>query len=100
LEKEIKPDLGSMDKFDSLKEMLKNEPDWPLEYLFKFILKSNQKENQKKIRGFFEQSVSISFRNSSNGNYLAVSITAKMKDPESIIEVYKKAAEIQGMITF
>ena len=38
-----------MDKFEGLKELLKNEPNWPLEYLFKFILKSDQKENQKKI---------------------------------------------------
>jgi uncharacterized protein len=89
-----------MDKFDSLMEMLRNEPNWPLEYLFKFILKSNQKENQKKIRGFFEQNVSISFRESSQGNYLAVSITAKMNDPEEIIEIYKKAAQIEGLITF
>lgn len=89
----------SMADFEKLKSMLEEEQDWPLEYLFKFILKSGRKEDQKKIRAFFPGNVSISFRESSKGNYLAVSIKAHMNNPEEIIEVYQKASQIEGLMT-
>ncbi len=88
-----------MKEFDKLRSMLEEEKDWPLDYLFKFILKSGRKEDQLKIRAFFPNNVSISFRESSKGNYLAVSITAKMNSPDEIIEVYEKASRIEGLMT-
>ncbi len=87
------------EKFEALRTILDEESEWPLEYLFKFILKSGKKEDQQKIRSFFKGNVSLSFRESSKGNYLAVSIKAKMDSADEIIEVYKKAAKIKGLIT-
>ena len=87
-----------MENFDNLKSMLEEEKDWPLEYLFKFILKSGRKEDLHKIRSFFKNNVDIGLRESSKGNYQSVSIKAMMDSPDEIIEVYKKASEIDGLM--
>ncbi len=87
-----------MENFNNLKAMLEEEKDWPLEYLFKFILKSGRKDDLLKIRGFFKNNVHLSFRESSKGNYQSVSIKAMMDNPDEIITVYQKASEIEGLM--
>ncbi len=87
-----------MENFNNLKAMLEEEKDWPLEYLFKFILKSGRKDDLLKIRGFFKTNVHLSFRESSKGNYQSVSIKAMMENPDEIITVYEKASEIEGLM--
>ena len=89
----------SEDPFASLLAKLEESGPWPMNYLFKFILKSGEKEKQKELRSFFKGNVSLALKESSGGKYLSVSVTAKMDSPQAVIEVYRKASEIEGLIS-
>jgi hypothetical protein len=87
-------------KYNSLKQKLEESSEWPAEYVFKFILKSAEKEKQLQVRKLFDQNVSLSFKSSSKGKYISVTIKAVMADPESIINTYKEAGKIKDLIVF
>ena len=86
--------------YESLKAKLEESSDWPSEYVFKFILKSADKEKQLQVRKLFKQNVSLSFKSSSKGNYLSVTIKANMDDPDHVISVYQEASKIKELIVF
>lgn len=92
--------MGLEEKYESLKAKLEESSSWPSEYVFKFILKSSAKEKQQQVRAIFKQNVSLSFKSSSKGNYLSVTIKAKMQDPEAVIDVYREASKIKELIVF
>ncbi|MCX6312666.1 MAG: DUF493 family protein [Bacteroidetes bacterium] len=83
--------------FDELRKKLEKDS-WPAVYLFKFIVPS---DNQKiaQVESFFEDDSEIKIQASSNGKYTSISIRQVMLSPEAIIEVYKKAYVIEGIIS-
>ena len=87
-------------KYESLKVQLEESSDWPSDYVFKFILKSAEKEKQMQVRRLFDQNVSLAFKSSSKGTYLSVTIKAHMQSPEHVIEIYKEAGKINDLIVF
>ena len=58
-------------------------------------------DNQKiaQVESFFEDDSEIKIQASSNGKYTSISIRQVMLSPEAIIEVYKKAYVIEGIIS-
>ncbi len=85
-------------KYESLKIQLEESSKWPSEYIFKFILKSDEKEKQMQVRGLFNQNVSLSFKSSSKGKYLSVTIKAIMESPDHVIGIYQEAGKIKDLI--
>lgn len=83
--------------FRGLLEKLQNE-EWPMIYLFKFIL-PNESETLSKVSGLFGGDNEMVFHESKNGNYMSVSVKETMTSAEEVVEIYKKAAEIKGVIT-
>ena len=84
--------------YKSLREKLNDQTDWPTVYMFKFIIPAdNQKMAQ--VNELFDGSAQITTRSSKNGNYLSISAKEVMMNAESIIIKYKKAAEIEGIIS-
>ncbi|HLV43289.1 MAG TPA: DUF493 family protein [Brumimicrobium sp.] len=83
-------------QFDKLKAQLEKE-EWPSLYMFKFIAPS---DNHKiaLITSMFDETSEITLRPSSKGTYTSVSVKEIMLDVESIIEIYKKTALIDGVI--
>jgi len=83
-----------------LEDQLSKSSKWPNIYRFKFILKSNE-ENILKLKFIFNdiKDAKFSFRKSSNNKFTSISITACMKTPISIIEKYKLASNINGIIS-
>ncbi len=83
--------------FDELRNKLNQEP-WPSIYMFKFIVPS---DNQKiaMIESFFEDDAEIVLQPSSNGKYTSVTIRQVMLGSEAIIDVYKRAGAIEGIIS-
>lgn len=84
-------------KFDELRKKLDNES-WPAIYMFKFIVPS---DNHKiaLIESFFEDDAEIKMQASTNGKYTSITIRQVMLDPSAIIEIYVKAAAIEGIIS-
>jgi len=70
------------------------QQEWPDVFMFKFIVKPEHVEHVKQIFGPAE----IKTRKSRNGNYVSVTGKEMMLDSEKVIERYKAAAEIEGLI--
>jgi hypothetical protein len=85
------------DKFDNLREQLAQD-EWPGVYLFKFIV-LNTSEGTARVAALFNESADLQFQPSKTGKYVSVSGKELMMDVESIIDRYKKAGEVPGVIS-
>jgi len=84
--------------YNRLREQLEESTDWPSNYLFKFILPSDD-EKKANLRSIFaNHSVQITERNSSKNNYVSISIEGVFSTPDQIITKYKAVAHIEGVI--
>ncbi len=83
-----------MDQFQNLYEQLK-EQKYPLLYPFKFIGPPEKVNQLKKLL----KDAELSQKPSRNGKYISLTAKAMMMDPESIIELYREAAKIKGVIS-
>jgi hypothetical protein len=85
-----------LDEFDKLKEQLELQ-EWPGVYMFKFIV-PNTPEKIALVSALFEESVDLRLQPSKTGKYVSVGAKELMLDVDSIIEKYKKASLIEGLI--
>lgn len=67
---------------------------WPSLYTFKFIVKAGQEDDVRKL---FPLHTDTS-RQSKNGNYTSITFQMMMPNAKAVIDVYKKAATIEGII--
>ena len=85
--------------YGRLKEELKKSAAWPSEYLYKFIIVSDNKK-QAEIEAVFDYSGAvIRSKKSSNGKYTSISVTVHLKDPDEVIRYYKKIGTMEGVIS-
>jgi putative lipoic acid-binding regulatory protein len=82
------------DRLRNFRELLDTRHQWPCQYLFKFIVKSEL--TQQTIELFKE--AEISFKESSQGKYVSLTMTMKMNSSDEVIAIYHKAAQIPGLI--
>lgn len=84
--------------FDNLREKLNTLHTWPSVYLFKFIVKSE--EQKTKVLELFNVSADqVQIKASSKGTYQSISIYKDASDAEEIIDLYRSASEIDGLIS-
>ena len=81
-----------------LKELLDKEHNWPEEFLFKFIYKSNP-ETENKLKGIFDGKVDIEIKKSKKEKYNSMSAVYLAKSSEDVLSVYHKASQIEGVIS-
>jgi len=86
------------DAYKSLLDRLYLYSQWPTVYRFKFIFKNNNKTVVTVENWFKGEDVKPRYLQSSANNYLSVTIDAIMNSPEDVIEIYKKGAEIDGLV--
>ncbi len=87
------------DFYKKLKETIENTTDFPTEYLFKFIIPTDD-EKLKQLKSFFKHpKVKITTRLSKNGKYTSVSILSLMQNSDEIINKYKQVAVIKSLIS-
>jgi hypothetical protein len=75
---------GKLDKFYA----------WPSLYTFKFIVRAGQEDE---LRQLFPLHTDTS-RPSKNGSYTSITFQMMMPGAEAVIDVYKKASVIEGII--
>ena len=80
--------------YDQFLEVLKGEVHFPSYYPFKFIVKIDYKDQLIAIFGEHK----VDLNPSKNGNYISVTCQMLVATPEQVIEIYKKASAIQGVI--
>ena len=80
--------------FNSFKERLENNYEWPSLYTFKFIV---PREREEEVADLFPK-VEVSVKESSGGKYISITARLMANSSEAIIQVYEKAQHIKGLI--
>ena len=84
------------DPYEKLREQLELQ-EWPNVFLFKFIV-PNTSEKIALASALFDDSADLTLRPSSKGTYMSVSAKELMMSVDSIIEKYKRASQIEGLV--
>lgn len=86
--------------YNKLKKQLQDTSMWPTQYLFKFIIPSDE-EKISKINTIFDNlGAVIQTKPSKNGKYTSLSINVNLNNPDAVIEKYKEVAEeVEGVIS-
>ena len=79
----------------AFKEKLENNHDFPGLYIFKFIVKP---EHQKEVESLVSNA-EIKLKPSSGNKYVSVTINARMQTSQEVVEIYKEANKIKGIIS-
>jgi putative lipoic acid-binding regulatory protein len=87
------------DKYAKLKEQLKEGFTWPSLYMFKFIVPADNKRVAQVEQLFNTKEAQISMRTSSKGNFISLTAKELMLSPEKVIERYRQAENIEGVIS-
>ena len=85
--------------FNKLREHLTKDFNWPMVYMFKFIVPA---DNQKiaLVQAKFSDEAIITQNQSSNGKYISITVKEVMIDADSVIEKYKEMKDIEGLMAF
>lgn len=95
----MQQDQKSEEFYNRLKEQLSNNTLWPSQYLFKFIVPSDDEKVAQVKQAFENHEAQIETKTSSNGNYISISVKVKMKNPDNVIEKYLEVSYIEGIIS-
>ena len=82
-----------------LKEELTNSTIWPAEYLFKFIVPTENDKIDVIENAFDQMGAVITTTQSKTGKYTSVSINVKMESAQSVIDKYIEFSGIEGIIS-
>ncbi len=85
--------------FERLRGELEKSTTWPSEYLFKFIVPTSEEKTEAVQKIFDDLGAVIQTKKSKNENYTSVSVNVEMKSADAVIEKYKEAATIEGIIS-
>jgi putative lipoic acid-binding regulatory protein len=86
--------------YKKLRAQLYETSSWPSEYLYKFIVPTNDAKI-KVIEDLFDNLGAVIHTTASkNGKYTSVSINVQMEDPDAVISKYKMVAQqVEGVIS-
>jgi uncharacterized protein len=90
--------MSKENPFDGLLEKLKQQENWPMVYLFKFII-PNDNHKLALTQQLFGPEVRVTINKSRTGKYLSVSAKEMMISPEEVIDRYNRATLIEGLIS-
>lgn len=86
------------DFYNRFLNQLEESQNWPGLYMFKFIVKSGSEQIEKLKDLFGQPQQGMSLTGSSNNRYESLTITILMKSPQAVVDIYKKAARLEGVI--
>lgn len=82
-----------------LKEQLLENTVWPSNYLYKFIIPTDEKRIAE-IKAIFNiAGAVIESKKSKKGTYTSISITVHLDNPDEVISKYKEVSKIEGVIS-
>ena len=88
-----------MDKeLENARSILWAQQQWPGIYFFKFIV-PNDKEKLEQVKKLFQFEERITYRTSKDIRFIALSCKQEMKNPDEVLAIYRKAGEIEGVIS-
>ena len=85
--------------FDELRKKLEESiKSFPYIYMFKFIIKSDNR-TMALVEAIFDNDADIIQKQSSKGNYISITAKQVVMSVDEIIDIYEKAAVIDGVIS-
>lgn len=87
------------DKYASLREKLESTAEWPSVYMFKFIVRAEKKQIAQLEGLFTTKEAEVTMRESGKGNFVSITAKEMMLNPEEVIDRYKSAEGIEGLIS-
>lgn len=84
--------------WDKFLGLLEEQHSWPTVYVFKFVVPT-EKGNIENLLALFDLTAEYSTRESRNGKYTSVTIKQKMNAAKDVVEIYKQAKNIEGVIS-
>ena len=88
--------MSEKDPYEKLRVQLE-QMNWPDVYFFKFIV-PNESELVARVSALFDDGTDLRLQQSKNGKYVSVGAKEMMMSAESVIERYKEASNINGLI--
>lgn len=90
--------MNKDEQFEKLRIQLNKEKEWPIIYMFKFIILADNRKIAL-VESKFSDEATITQKESANGKYISITIKEVMLDADSIINKYKEMEGIEGLIT-
>jgi putative lipoic acid-binding regulatory protein len=85
--------------FDDLRKKLEESiTSFPYIYMFKFIIKADNK-TMALVEVIFDDDADIIQKQSTKGNYISITVKQVVMSIDEIISIYEKAAEIEGVMS-
>ncbi len=85
--------------FDELRKKLEESGmSFPYIYMFKFIIKADNK-TMALVEVIFDDAADIIQKQSAKGNYISITVKQVVMSIDEIITIYEKAAEIEGVMS-
>ena len=84
-------------RFFKLKTLLEENKEWPLKYMFKFIV-PNKDGKVNKVVNVFPADADKRFKYTESMKYVAVTCVLEMNNAEEIIRITESAIEIPGVM--
>ncbi len=84
--------------FNKLRELLSENTQWPLPYMFKFIV-PNKEGKVDKVVGFLPKTGKVTFKHTKNLRHVAVTCKVMMNNVDEIIAITQKISQIEGVLS-
>ena len=85
--------------FDELRKKLEESINsFPYIYMFKFIIKSDNR-TMALVEVIFDDDADIIQKQSTKGNYISITVKQVVMSVDEIINIYEKASAIDGVIS-
>lgn len=85
------------EQFEKLRELLNKENNWPMVYMFKFIVPADNKKIALVESKFSDEAI-ILHKESTTGKYFSITVKEVMLNADSIISKYKEMEGIEGLM--
>ena len=82
-----------------LKAQLEDTTEFPAEYMYKFIVPAAENQVKEVHELFNNKGAVIKTKKSKTGKYISLSIVLKIENADKVIEYYKSAENIKGIIS-
>ena len=92
-------DKKTQEFYERLKEELDNANVWPAEYLYKFIVPTEDGNVEAVENAFNDMGAVIKTTKSKNAKFTSISVNVRMNSSQSIIDKYLEVSNIKGIIS-
>ncbi len=83
--------------FQTLENQLNESHQFPIVYMFKFIVPSDH-DKIAQVSNMFGENAQITLRESSQGSFTSLTAKTVMTSAKEVIAKYKQATQIEGLI--